>query len=194
MTPHIKALLNRKRQFLGERRRARFSCTVFLVIIHIQIVRFVFLFFKKKPSWDRVGLIELPEFRKPSDRKLLKLTNVNVTEAVADGVCSRSLKEVCDGALEVSIRPLRLTLATPNSTFQPNERLREHARVSLLREWYSFIGPVVNRSYQVCFLLWFFFSVSKRRFSASSSSSSSSSSFASSSSLTTLMYRTHPQR
>ena len=57
------------------------------------------------PKWDRVGLLQLPSFL---ERHQYTADNIEVTEATFSGVQTRTLRQVCDSAMEVVIRPLNI--------------------------------------------------------------------------------------
>eukprot|EP01006_Ploeotia_vitrea_P022308 TRINITY_DN54712_c0_g1_i2.p1 TRINITY_DN54712_c0_g1~~TRINITY_DN54712_c0_g1_i2.p1 ORF type:complete len:327 (+),score=128.41 TRINITY_DN54712_c0_g1_i2:75-1055(+) len=127
--------------------------------------------------FDRVGLIVLPEFKDDEDREKFTLDSVNVVECRANGIYSSSLREICAGAQNVSIRPLMLVaphrmpstagagaraeIVGPHDRRRRrrgqeddmifrsmNRHLSETRRLDILGKWYQFIGPLINKRVQ----------------------------------------------
>lgn len=122
--------------------------------------------------WDRVGLLSVPEWTSAEEKEAFSPDALMVTEATAEGVRTSSLKEVCEGAADVSIRPLRVQVPPEDVRAavedlearaavrgdgarrrvssralrrRAEEEAERRARINLLSRWYPFSGPLANR-------------------------------------------------
>lgn len=127
-------------------------------------------------KWDRVGLLQLPSFL---ERHQYTADNIEVTEATFTGVQTRTLRQVCESAMEVVIRPLNIGAQVKREEAAAAARAarqaqaasgagpsaaelksdldddvsgedEENERLDFLTRYYQFTGPVVNRAYGAC--------------------------------------------
>jgi hypothetical protein len=107
-------------------------------------------------KWDRVGIIGIPEWKDDTDRCRYKLKDITVTEATHDGIKTSTLEDICENALDVSIRRMRFVgdhiqrdiarkKITGRDFLAPGEE--EQARLAKMAKWYPFVGKIINRPY-----------------------------------------------
>lgn len=60
-------------------------------------------------TYDRIGVITVPEWTHPNDKLNWTMDKITVTEATNEGIRNMSLKEVCEGSLRVAIRQCSLS-------------------------------------------------------------------------------------
>jgi hypothetical protein len=104
-------------------------------------------------AWDRVGLLAVPEWKDEADKQAFTTKSIMVTEATAECVRTSSLEEVCNGALAVAVRPLRIV----GHSGDPRARRRRSValgaeeairiRAELQAKWYRLMSQVINRQY-----------------------------------------------
>jgi hypothetical protein len=77
-----------------------------------------------KCKYDRVGIVQVPGFMEPRE---YDFDNIEVTEATQDGVTTQSLREVCEGALSVSVRHMKIG-AEYRDHLEEEEEERKHKK------------------------------------------------------------------
>jgi hypothetical protein len=92
-------------------------------------------------KWDRVGLLQLPSFVSPQD---YDIHNLEVTEATHEGLRTTPMREILQGALEVSIRSMRVA---GDEEEAEGDVKSNPIRVDFEEQFFGFLGPLMNKPY-----------------------------------------------